>query len=170
MSVIGLVEIDLNQGMAIIRGMSSIPINQLIEKIINAVEKRVPDYLAIEEDRKSNDGNSALCIIDEAGVVYGKMFGTDKIRQRQVFRIAWMKASQVWITGMQTGEFEKLVFTGQIDERQYGIMRPDFIGWLGGQPVAVDGKTKLSVGFSGFRGTTDLEIVQKAVADVLAEK
>jgi glc operon protein GlcG len=150
--------------------MDSNQIMQLVQKIISAVEKRVPEYLAIEEERKRNEGNSALCIIDENGAVYGKMFGTDKIRMRNVFRIAWTKASQVWITGIKTGEYEKLVFTEQIDDKQFGIMRPDFIGWEGGQPIAVDGKTKLSVGFSGFRGATDLEIVQKAIVDVLAGK
>ena len=139
----------------------------LIQKIITAVEKRVPDYRAIEADRKLNDGNCALCIMDEVGNVYGKMFGADKIRQRHCFRIAWTKASQVWITGRKTGEFEKLVFTGQVDEKKFGIIRPDFIGWIGGQPIPVDARTKLSVGFSGFRGTSDLEIVEKAVADVL---
>jgi uncharacterized protein GlcG (DUF336 family) len=98
------------------------------------------------------------------------MFGTDKIRQRNSFRIAWTKASQVWITGIKTGEYERMVFTGQIDDRPFGIIRPDFIGWEGGQPIAVDGNTRLSVGFSGFRGATDLEIVQKAVVDALAGK
>lgn len=142
----------------------------LIQKIIAAIEKRVPEYQAIEEDRRLNDGNCALCIVDEAGNVYGKMFGMDKIRQRQCFRVAWTKASQVWITGYKTGEYERLVFTGQVDEKQFGIIRPDFIGWIGGQPVAVDGQTKLSVGFSGFRGTTDLEIVEKAVAEVTGRK
>ncbi len=142
----------------------------LIQTIIAAVEKRIPKYLAIEADQKNNDGNCALCILDEAGGVHGKMFGTDKIRQRQCFRIAWIKASQVWITGYKTGEYETLVFAGKVDEKRYGIIRPDFIGWKGGQPIAVDGQTKLSVGFSGFRGTSDLEIVQKAVADVTGRK
>jgi len=142
----------------------------LAGKLIAAVEKRLPEYLAIEEDRSRNEGNSALCIIDENGAVYGKMFGTDKIRKRHVFRIAWTKASQVWITGIKTGEFEKLVFTGQVDDKKFGILRPDFIGWEGGQPLVVDGTIKLSVGFSGFRGATDLEIVQKALVDALAGK
>ncbi|HTQ50157.1 MAG TPA: hypothetical protein VMJ12_05560 [Candidatus Acidoferrales bacterium] len=138
----------------------------LIRNLIAAVEKRIPEYLAVEADQQLNGGNCALCIVDEAGGVYGKMFGTDKIRQRQCFRVAWTKASQVWITGYKTGEYETLVFTGQVDEKSFGIIRPDFIGWIGGQPLAVDARTKLSVGFSGFRGTSDLEIVQKAVADV----
>jgi len=142
----------------------------LIPTIIAAVAKRMPEYLAVEADRKLNDGNCALCIIDEAGDVYGKMFGTDKVRRRQVFRIAWTKASQVWITGYKTGEYEKLVFTGEVDEKQFGIIRPDFVGWIGGQPIVVDGQTKLSIGFSGFRGSSDLEIVQQAVAEVMGRK
>jgi glc operon protein GlcG len=150
--------------------MDTKQIADLVEKFIVAVEKRLPEYLAVEDDRSRNDGNSALCIIDSGGVVRGKMFGPDKIRQRHSFRIAWTKASQVWITGIKTGEYEKLVFTGQVDDKQFGIIRPDFIGWEGGQPIAVDGKVKLSVGFSGFRGTSDLEIVQKAMVDVLAGK
>jgi glc operon protein GlcG len=139
----------------------------LIQKITAAVEKRVPDYLAIDADRKSNDGNSALCIIDPAGGVHGRMFGTDQLRRRHVFRIAWTKASQVWITGLKTGEYEKQVFTGKIDEHKFGIIRPDFIGWEGGQPIAVDGQTTLAIGFSGFRGASDLKIVQDAVAEVV---
>jgi glc operon protein GlcG len=157
-------------GIVIIRNMDSQQIRELAGKIINAVEKRLPEYLAVEEDRSRNEGNGALCLIDESGSVYGRMFGTDKIRQRHSFRIAWTKASQVWITGIKTGEYEKLVFTGRIDDKKFGIIRPDFIGWEGGQPVEMDGKTKLSIGFSGFRGSSDLEIVQKAMVDVLARK
>lgn len=143
-------------------------ISEFVSKLTAAVEKRLPEYLAIEDDRSRNEGNSALCIIDEKGAVYGKMFGTDKIRMRRVFHIAWTKASQVWITGIKTGEYEKLVFTGQIDDKKFGILRPDFVGWEGGQPITVEGTMKLSVGFSGFRGATDVEIVQKALADALA--
>jgi glc operon protein GlcG len=145
-------------------------ITLLIQRIIAAVEKRIPEYLAIQEDRERSGGNCALCLIEAAGVVHGKMFGADKIIQRNLFRIAWTKASQVWITGLRTGEYEKLVFTGRIDEGQYGIPRPDFIGWEGGQPIAVDAQTRLSAGFSGFRGASDLQIVQQAVADVLARE
>jgi glc operon protein GlcG len=148
--------------------MESKSIAPFIASLIAAVEKRLPEYLADEADRSRNEGNSALCIIDEHGVVHGKMFGADKIRQRHSFRIAWTKASQVWITGIKTGEYEKLVFTGQIDDKKFGIIRPDFIGWEGGQPITVEGTMKLSVGFSGFRGASDLEIVQKALVDALA--
>jgi glc operon protein GlcG len=142
----------------------------LISKIILAVEKRIPQYLADEADRNINEGNSAVCIIDAAGEVHGKMFGPDKIRQRNSFRIAWIKASQVWITGLKTGEFEKRVYAGEIDEGSYGISRPDFIGWEGGQPIVIDTQTKLSAGFSGFRGTSDLEIVNEAVSEATGRK
>lgn len=150
--------------------MDSQQITELAAKIISAVEKRLPEYVAVEADRGRNEGNSALCIIDETGGVHGKMFGVDKIRQRHSFRIAWTKASQVWITGIKTGEYEKMVFTGMIDDKKFGILRPDFIGWEGGQPIVVEGKIKLSIGFSGFRGASDLEIVQKAMVDMLAGK
>ena len=145
-------------------------LNVLIEAIIAAAEKRILEYLAMPEDQNNNNGNCAICIVDAAGNVYGKMFGTDKNRQRYSFRIAWIKASQVWITGLKTGEYESLVYAGKVDESHYGISRPDFIGWEGGQPLSVDRQTKLSVGFSGFRGTSDLEIVQKALADVIGRK
>lgn len=150
--------------------MDSQALTELIHALIAAVEARVPDYVANEVDRSKNNGNCALCIVDADGTVYGKLFGTDKIRQRHSFRIAWTKASQVWITGFKTGEYEKRVYAGEIDDDEYGIIRPDFIGWEGGQPIAIDGETKLSVGFSGFRGISDLEIVQKAMADVLKRR
>ena len=141
----------------------------LISEIISAVEKLVPEYLGNKADRRLNDGNSALCIIDAAGEVHGRMFGRDKIRQRQCFRVAWTKASQVWITGLKTGEFERLVYAGKLDDSQFGIIRPDFIGWEGGQPIAIDGQISISAGFSGFRGKSDLEIVERAVKSVLVK-
>jgi glc operon protein GlcG len=93
------------------------------------------------------------------------MIGPDKIKSRQSYKIAWIKASQVWITGYKTGEYEKLVFTGQLDDKKFGIIKPDFLGWEGGQPVTLKDGTKLSVGFSGFRGISDLEIVKKAIVN-----
>src|SRR5689334_17691260 len=91
--------IDLNRRTAIIPGMDPKLIADFVAKLTAAVEKRLPEYIAVEADRSRNEGNSALCIMDEHGVVYGKLFGPDKLRTRHSFRIAWMKASQVWITG-----------------------------------------------------------------------
>ena len=90
----------------------------------------------------------------------------DKIRSRESFRVAWIKASQVWLTGMKTGEFEKKVYSGELSESISGIRKPDFIGWDGGQPVILNDGSKLSIGFSGFRGVTDLEIVLKGVEQI----
>ena len=134
-----------------------------IEKLITSIEELVPVYMAIPEDYAKSNGVASLCIIDEDGRVYGKVFGTDQLRGRDSFRIAWTKASQVWITGIKTNEYEKLVFANQIDPQQFGIKLPDLVGWLGGQPIILPDGTKLSVGFSGFRGISDLEIVQKAL-------
>ncbi|HEY9164701.1 MAG TPA: heme-binding protein [Candidatus Kryptonia bacterium] len=135
-----------------------------VTKIISEISNLIPEYMNNQHDKPVSDGNVAVCIIDIDGNISGKMFGTDKNRSRQSFKIACTKASQVWITGMKTGEYEKKVFNKEIDEHQYGIQRPDFIGWDGGQPIKLKDGTVLSVGFSGFRGTSDLEIVQKAVA------
>jgi uncharacterized protein GlcG (DUF336 family) len=135
-----------------------------IEKLISAVEKLLPEYLANPADVKSNKGNTAICIIDEAGQVFGKLFGPDKITTRYIFKIAWTKASQVWITGINTGVYEKMVYNQQIDDHKFGIEKPDLIGWEGGQLITFKDGTRLSVGFSGMRGISDLEIINKAIA------
>jgi glc operon protein GlcG len=137
-----------------------------IEKLISNIEELVPIYMAIPEDYAKANGVASLCIIDEEGRIYGKVFGNDKLRGRDSFRIAWTKASQVWLTGYKTNEYEKLVFADQIDPQQFGIKLPDLVGWLGGQPVTLRDGTKLSVGFSGFRGASDLEIVVKALEKI----
>ncbi|HEX2934611.1 MAG TPA: hypothetical protein VHO72_04600 [Bacteroidales bacterium] len=137
-----------------------------VDKIISALDELVPVYMKVPEDYAISKEVVSVCIIDEWGQVYGKIFGTDKLRGRDSFKIAWTKASQVWITGMRTGDYEKLVFTDQIDHHQYGINMPDMVGWIGGQPFTFGDGTKLSIGFSGFRGTTDLEIVDKALRKI----
>ena len=58
---------------------------------------------------------------------------------------------------------KNLLSTNEIDERKFGIERPDYIGWQGGQPITLKDGTILSVGFSGFRGIVDLEIVIRAL-------
>jgi uncharacterized protein GlcG (DUF336 family) len=138
----------------------------LIGKIFEKLEELVPAYMAIPEDSAISNGVAAVCMIDENGQVYGRLFGEDKIRCRETFRIAWTKASQVWITGHETFEYEKMVFNDQIDYRKFGIRMPDMIGYKGGQPVTFRDGTKLAIGFSGFRGTSDLEIVSKAIEKI----
>ena len=140
-----------------------------ITEFFAEIERLIPVYMANPTDARISNGNVAVCIIDESGNVHGKMFGTDKPRLRQSYKIAWIKASQVWLTGVKTGEYERLVYTGAVPENSNGIENPDLIGWEGGQPLIRDGK-KLAVGFSGFRGVSDLEIVVKALAEVEKKK
>jgi uncharacterized protein GlcG (DUF336 family) len=135
----------------------------LITALIANVAKLVPEYLELEEERKKARGGIAICIIDPEGNVHGKMFGEDKIVARERYRNAWIKASQVWITGIRTGEFERLVYTGAIDEAAFGIKKLEYIGWEGGQPVQLPNGVTLSIGFAGLRGATDLEIVVRAL-------
>lgn len=141
----------------------------LIEKILVTVEKLLPDYLANPLDYGIGNGNVAICVIDAEGSVHGRMFGSDKNRQREAFRVASKKATQVWITGIATGQYERLVYAGEINPDQFGIMHPDFIGWEGGQPLLLAEGVPISVGVSGMRGVSDLEIAQKALEEVLAK-
>jgi uncharacterized protein GlcG (DUF336 family) len=133
-----------------------------IDKLISRLEQLIPKYSANPADAFAH-GNVAVCIIDEAGNLYGKIWGNDKVQGRTFARLAWVKATQVWITGMKTGEYEKGLFNGEFEEEKFGIAKPDLIGWEGGQPVTLKDGTRLAVGFSGFRGVNDLEIVLKAI-------
>ncbi len=140
-----------------------------IKNLLANLEALFPVFLEIPEDLAMSNGVASVCIIDEEGQVYGKIFGDDKIRGRETFRIAWTKASQVWITGIATNDYERLVFNEQIDFRSFGIKMPDMVGYKGGQPVTFRDGTKIAIGFSGFRGTSDLEIVLKAVENINAK-
>ena len=140
---------------------------EYIISLIQKLEELVPLYKKKDEDKAVSNGNVAVCIIDEAGGVFGKVFiHNNKIRARESFRVAWTKASQVWLTGMKTGEYEKKIYNNEIAEETVGISKPEFIGWEGGQPIILKDGIKLSVGFSGFRGVTDLEIVLKALEQI----
>ena len=141
----------------------------VINRLFAAIEKLIPIYMEDPLDKNIANGNVAVCIIDEDGMVYGKMFGTNKPRLRQSYRVAWTKASQVWLTGVKTGEYERMVFNKEVEENGNGIEAPDLIGWQGGQPLIMKNGTALSVGFSGFRGIVDLEIMVKALTEAEQE-
>lgn len=135
----------------------------LVTKMFAEIEKLVPVYMEDQLDAEIANGNVAVCVIDDSGMVYGKMIGTNKPRLRQSYKVAWTKASQVWLTGVRTGAYEKMVFNKEVEENGNGIEAPDLIGWEGGQPLSLKDGSILSVGFSGFRGVTDLEIMVKAL-------
>jgi glc operon protein GlcG len=143
--------------------MKATDINLITGRIFDEIEKLIPVYMEDPIDNGIANGNCAICIIEENGVVHGKMYGTYRPRQRQSYKVAWTKASQVWLTDYKTGEYEKMVFNGLVEENANGIEAPDLIGWVGGQPLTLKDGTKLSAGFSGFRGFIDIEIVVKAL-------
>jgi uncharacterized protein GlcG (DUF336 family) len=146
--------------------MSAQTTRTIIEQLILEIEKLIPHYMEDPLDQRISNGNVAICIMEQNGMVHGKIYGDNQIRGRQSYRVAWTKASQVWITGIKTMEFEKLFFTNAIDGKKFGIEAPDLIGWEGGQPLTLKDGTVLSIGFSGFRGVIDIEIVVKALAVV----
>jgi uncharacterized protein GlcG (DUF336 family) len=135
-------------------------------KLMEWVDANISTYQKNPDDFNISDGNVALCIIEKDGTVHGKMYGNDINRKRNSFFYAWKKASQVWITGMKTGEFERKVFNNEINEYSFGINRPDYIGWIGGQPIKLKNDDILAVGFSGFRGETDIQLIEDAVRDI----
>jgi uncharacterized protein GlcG (DUF336 family) len=139
-------------------------------KLMEWVDANISTYQKNPDDFNISDGNVALCIIEKDGTVHGKMYGTDVNRKRNSFFYAWKKASQVWITGMKTGEFEQKVFNNEINEYVYGINRPDYIGWIGGQPIKLKNDDILAVGFSGFRGETDIQLIDDAVREIENDK
>lgn len=144
--------------------MDNNKMNTITNRLFDEIEAMIPKYMEDAADKNIANGNVAVCIIDDNGIVYGRMFGVNKPRLRQSFKVAWTKASQVWLTGVNTGEYERRVFNKEVAENANGIEAPDLIGWEGGQPMTMKDGTRLSVGFSGFRGTTDLEIMVKALA------
>jgi uncharacterized protein GlcG (DUF336 family) len=137
---------------------------QMISKLFDEIEKLIPHYMEDPADQNISNGNVSACIIDDHALVHGRMYGTNNARSRRSFHVAWTKASQVWLTGVKTGEYERMVFNKEVAENANGIDAPDLIGWEGGQPLKMKNGTMLSVGFSGFRGVTDLEIMVKALA------
>ncbi len=142
------------------------PTSTIITNLINACAALVPEYAQIEADYIKASGNVAVCIIDADGMVYGKIFGEDKIKGRESFNTAWLKASQVHITGIYTGDYERLVFTEEVNDKQFGIKRCDLIGFKGGMLLSLNDGTTISIGFSGFRGITDVELIGRAFKTV----
>ena len=142
--------------------MTNENLQKVINKMLENITAQIPTYEDSPENWNISDGNVAICVIDDVGNVYGKIWGADKLRGRGFYDVAYRKASQVWITGYKTGEYERLVFTDKLNYKDFGIELPDLMGWEGGQPIQLDAETRISCGFSGFKGINDLGIVKKA--------
>jgi hypothetical protein len=138
----------------------------LAEQLVDEIAKLVPVFLQDPIDGEKSKGNAAVLVIDAEGRTFGRIFGTDKDRGRWCFGIASRKVSQVWRTGYATGDFEKLVYAGKLDEGRFGVNRPDFIGWQGGVPLEGPNGELIAAAFSGFRGNKDVEIIEKACESV----
>ncbi len=136
----------------------------IARKLIDEVAALVPEYLADPIDFGMSNGNGAVIVIDPSGGIAGRMFGTDRDATRATFGNATRKAIQVRVTGYATGRFEELVFSGRLDPHQFGIEHPDFIGWTGGVPVLTEDGELMAAAFSGFRGTSDVAIIERAAA------
>jgi uncharacterized protein GlcG (DUF336 family) len=148
--------------------MTNEKLQQIINKMFESISAQIPNYKTSEPDWSISEGNVSVCIIDDAGNIYGKIWGDNKLRGRRFFDVAYRKASQVWITGYKTGEYERLVFTDKLNYKVFGIELPDLMGWEGGQPIKLDSETRISCGFSGFKGVNDLAIVKRAAEEAIA--
>lgn len=134
----------------------------LCNQIADEVEKLLPEFLQVSEDFNISRGNCALSMLNAKGESCGRVFGDYPPRQRECAQIAWKKANQVWLTGYATGQFETLIYAGEIDECQFGLSRPEYIGWIGGLEAKTAGGERLILAFSGMRGAQDVAILRKA--------
>ncbi len=146
--------------------MTPAELTAIATQLIAEIEKRIPECMKNPEDRDNSQGNVTLMIITEGGQIFGRMFGDNNSRRRGTCRIAWQKATQVWMTAQATGQFEKQVYGKDVDPGKFGLQHPDLIGWEGGLPVVAKDGTKLAVAMSGFTGVTDCNIIRQAVANV----
>jgi uncharacterized protein GlcG (DUF336 family) len=140
--------------------------NPQIEDFIAAVERLLPEFLADPIDMLITGGNVSVMVIEENGRFYGRMFGSDRLKQRGTSHTAWQKSTQVLITNIATRRFEELVYSKQLDPSPFGLMDPDFVGWPGGLPATLADGTKLALAVSGMRGFNDAEILRRAAAQV----
>jgi glc operon protein GlcG len=136
------------------------------ELLLNEVVRLFPSFMEDPVDAAQCRGNAGVYVLDPSGRVFGHVFGTDKVLGRQFLGLAHRKALQVWSTGYATGRFEELVYAGKLDECQFGVNRPDFIGWEGGVAFVLPDGSLLAAGFSGFRGVNDVAILKRAAASV----
>lgn len=134
----------------------------LIEKVIALY----PEYLKEPLDRDRTAGNAAVFALGPDGAIHGHSFGDDQALRQKVYLIGSRKLLQVWRTGYPTGKFEELVYAGKMDETKFGLQRPDLIGWQGGIPLFAPDGAMIAAAFSGFRGVTDVAILQRAAAAV----
>jgi len=138
----------------------------LCNQIADEVERLLPIYLQIPIEVSSYKEGSAIAIMNEQGEACGRVFGNKLSRQRECALTAWKKANQVWLTGYATGQFETLVYSKQIDENQFSLSRPEYIGWIGGLEGTTLSGERLILAFSGMQGEQDVAILKEAAKNL----
>lgn len=136
------------------------------ERLIAEVIRLYPSYITDPIDVQWNHGNAAVLVLEPDGTLAGHVFGDDKDIGQQCFKVGVRKMLQVWRTGYLTGRFEELVYAGKLNENQFGVQRPDFIGWEGGVPILTPDGGIIAAAFSGFRGIKDIEILERAAQSI----
>jgi hypothetical protein len=136
------------------------------EQLVTHVIRLFPEFLKDPIDQKMSMGHAAVAVIEPDGRIRGHIFGTDKTRGKRCFEVVNRKVVQVWSTGYATGRFEELIFSRKLDETAFAFQKPDFIGWEGGVPLLTPDGQIIAAAFSGFRGTKDIEIIERAAASV----
>jgi uncharacterized protein GlcG (DUF336 family) len=135
-------------------------------RFIAEVAKLFPSYVTDPLDTQWNHGNAAVVVIEPSGAFHGQIFGDNKDICQKCYQVGMRKVLQVWRTGHYTGKFEEMVYSGKLNENDFGLQRPDLIGWEGGVPfLTPDGKL-VAAAFSGFRGAKDIEILERAATAV----
>jgi hypothetical protein len=142
--------------------MNTTEFQSLCNSIADEVGRLLVEVLKTPEDFQGNEGNCALCIMNASGDTVMRVFGDKPVKQRQTAFNAHKKALQVWLTGYATGAFETLVYTNKISEKEFGLSRPELIGWLGGVEAKTSGGERLILAFSGVRGEQDVGILHRA--------
>lgn len=142
--------------------MTTLEFQTLCNNIADEVGQLLTEVLKTPEDYKASEGNCALCIMNAAGETCMRLYGTNPVKQRQTAFNAHKKALQVWLTGYATGTFETMVYTNKISEKQFGLVRPELIGWLGGLEAKTSDGERLILAFSGVRGEQDVGILKQA--------
>jgi len=126
----------------------------------------IPEYLKNPNDFAIAEGNVSCLIMDESGNVFGKHWGTDRVRQRKSAQVAMQKVLQVWLTDTATGAYEEQVYSKQKNWWEYGIPLPELIGWEGGLPARLTDGTKVAIAFSGFYGDKDAALIRQAASSI----
>jgi glc operon protein GlcG len=67
--------------------MDNQKLDRLVTKMFAEIERLIPLYMQNAEDKNIANGNVAACVIADDGTVLGRMFGKNKPRLRQSYKV-----------------------------------------------------------------------------------